>query len=631
MDCILQTGTPARNEARAARPWLLRLALAVCVGALSGVAAGEQGFYIRPHLNNITQTGATLIWETHEPDQGVIEYGRDGEYARKAEGAPDKNIHRVRMTGLEGGKEYNYRVQAGDDGQEASVKTAPAEPRPITYVVMGDSRRWGDRLGKTEMAQHAEQWDPEFYINNGDLVGNGHVYEQWPEHFQRFHSLSKRKLVVTARGNHEGSSIFDKENDWFGKYHELPGDGEPYASFTWGNTHFVLISFEQTPGAGDFLDEHMPDVDSKYTVAVQHYPVYCTGYFSPDDSRKAWGQQLNALARGIDRHDIDLDIAGHTHIYERLFPLKDGKRNDREGCTYIVNGGDIGANYPEYFSAVTDNRYTMDQPTYTVVHMGSDRVWYRTFVWSKVDEEITEIDYNVIWDDEAVPKAEFEKLEDAEGEELMAAIEALGAMMYQPAAKALVPYLEDRPEAVRRAAAKAIRAIGNGDVSPKLVPYLNDDDLVVRRQLARALEIAMDPDLTAQVAKEVVDAEQDQDTRISLIGALQFHASAAAAKETMLELLELERREPARVRQRAAYALKRVVTEEDIDLIADMFRDEPARYVTLRLAFTLNELSGRRQNVDDDSAIGLSEPGEARDEFIDTWLDWYEKHKKDAA
>ena len=56
-------------------------------------------------------------------------------------------------------------------------------------------------------------------------------------------------MMVTARGNHEGSQMRDVENDWFAKYHELPGEGEPFAAFDWGNTHFVLISYESTPVA----------------------------------------------------------------------------------------------------------------------------------------------------------------------------------------------------------------------------------------------------------------------------------------------------------------------------------------------------------------------------------------------
>jgi len=49
-------------------------------------------------------------------------------------------------------------------------------------------------------------------------------------------------------------------------------------------------------------------------------------------------------------------------------------------------------------------------------------------------------------------------------------------------------------------------------------------------------------------------------------------------------------------------------------------------YVVLRLAFTLNELCGRRQALDDDSPIGKSKPGERRP-FIEKWVREIEKDK----
>ncbi len=596
-------------------------------------AQAEQGFYIKPHLNNITPDGCTLIWEAAEPQQGVVEYGLDANYGMTAEADEALKINRVRMTGLKPETEYFYKVTCGDDVLESTFITAPGESRPITFIMIGDSRRWGTRWEETDMATHAEQWDPEFYITQGDLVPNGHVYDQWPEHFNRFKTINHRYWMATARGNHEGSQIFDPENDWFAQYHELPGDGEPYAAFTWGNTTFVLISFEQTAASPKWLKENVPTFDSQYTILAHHFPVYCTGYYSPADQRKELAQStMRPLAMTIDQLDIDLDLAGHTHIYERLYPLKDGKRNDREGTTFITNGGDIGGNFPEYFTAQGDDKKTMDQPTYTVFHMGEDRIWFRTFAWHRQHEEIAQIDYGVIWKDEAVPQAVFAKLDGAEGEELLAVIEDLGAMAYAPAAKALLPYMESGDAAVRQTAMKAIRRISNVDESASLLPFLQDEDLLVRREAARSLEIAMDPVLTPKVIAEATNKEQDEQTRISLIGALQFHAPAEAATDVLVDLLDTADRAPVPVRERAAYALARTAGEADIERIAAMFREEQWPYVTLRLGFALNELTGRRQSLDDKAPIGRSKPGDERDEFIERWIEWYEKQKaKEAA
>lgn len=273
----------------------------------------QQGFYIAPHLNNITKTTCTIIWESRQADIGTLHYGLEGSTDQQISDTEATKIHRLQMTDLKPETVYSYKVTCGDDTLESTFKTAPATARAITFAMIGDSRRWSDRWQATRMWEHVDQWNPEFYVTQGDLVPNGHVYEQWPEHFDRFEAINHRLWMATARGNHEGSQIFDPENDWFARYHELPGDGEPYAAFTWGNTHFVLISYEQTAGSYKWLNEHLPTVDAQYKVLAHHFPVFCTGYFGADDSRKEMGgSTMRRLAKTIFDNDIDLDLAGHT-------------------------------------------------------------------------------------------------------------------------------------------------------------------------------------------------------------------------------------------------------------------------------------------------------------------------------
>jgi hypothetical protein len=584
-------------------------------------------------VNNITHDGVTIIWETTQPEVGKVAYGAKGDFSQEAAAAEEAQIHRVRISGLEPEAVYNYRVSAGGETRESSFKTGPAEPRPITFVLIGDSRRWDTRWEETKMQEHAAQWNPEFYLTMGDLVVNGHMKDLWPEHFARFDGLIDNMWMVTARGNHEGSQMFDPANDWFAKYHELPGDGEPYAVFTWGNTHFVLVSFEATFKAHEFLDEHLATVDSQYTIVAHHFPVYCTGYYSPDDNRKevnlsspGWPQ----LAASIDKHAVDLDISGHTHIYERMYPIKDKRRNDREGTTYVVNGGDIGSQFPEKWTAVADDEATQDKPTYTVFHMGEDRIWFRTFVWSKEKEAISEIDYAVLWKDEAVPQEAMARLEGATGDELISTIKDLGAMIYHPAAEKLVAYLDHEDIAVAQAAATAIRGIGIAEVSPVIVDHLGHEDPVVRRELVRAIEIAMDPAIAPKVAEMVKNPETELRSRIALTGALEFHAPPSLTVAVAVDLLQ-NAETPQPLRERAVYALSRVASKEDLAKLGELFREEASEYVTIRLAWAFNKITGRQQSLHDKAPIARSEPGPARDEFIGKWMEWHEKKEQGVA
>lgn len=596
--------------------------------ALSMPAMGQ--FYITPHLQNITPDGVTIIWETPDASIGAVEFSHDGEPATVATDKAAAKIHRVRIMGLSADTTYDYSVTGGTETFSSQFRTAPGSADHETvWVLVGDSRRWDDTWEKTGMKEHMLQWNPEFLLNVGDLVVRGHEYELWPEHFKRFSDINHRLQMLTARGNHEGSMIVETERDWFAKYHDLPGAGEPYSTFDWGNTHFILLSYEQIVGAlqedtVEWLDKHLATVDSQYIVVAQHFPVFCTGYYSPTESRKEPGVYTQPLWEVFDKYGVDLHVSGHTHIYERLWPIRDSRRNDADGVQYIVNGGDINANFPDWFSAVTDNRETMAKPTYTVFHSKSDRMTARTFAYSPVEEKIIEIDYVVRWEDESVPKAVLESLTDLEGKKLAAALEELGAMLYHPAGETLLEYLDTGDLQTRRAAAHGLSALGSSDLASQLIPRLDDADLEVRRSIARALEAAMPKmvlgfgkDLTAPLHKYVLDANEDPQVRTALMGALLLHGAPEKAAEVALAVLAADA--PAPVRQRAAYALGVVAANPEISGIARAVEREEDPYVLLRLGYILNNLTGNYQALDGNGAFAISEPGKRR-QFIDAWL-----------
>ena len=618
-----------------------RLVLVSLFAAL-GTGVFADGFYIPPNLHNITRDGVTIIWETEETSTGMVEYGPEGSLGNRAKEEAPAKIHRVRIAGLEPETVYSCRVRAATSAEAlkdlvreleeggayrvtsdewvSTFKTAPATDRPIVFALVGDSRRWGKQWQETDMGVHVMQHAPEFILNMGDLVPTGHVYEQWPEHFERFAGVSDKIMMVTCRGNHEGSLKNDTENDWFGRYHDLPGDGEPFASFDWGNTHVVLISHEFITSCAEWLDEHLAKVNKKYKIVTFHYPIYCTGYMSYNDSRKDDGQGRAAakIWQVLDKHNVSVHFAGHTHIYERAYPIRAGVRNDREGTTYITNGGGINAAYPDWWSALTDDPETMQQPTYTLVTCKDDRIENRTFCWSPRENRIVEIDYNVILRDETVPKAVFGTLPSLSGQELAQAIKELGAMLYAPASEALLEYLgAGHAPDTRRAAATALRAIGSEANAKALLGYVGDGDPHVGREAARALEIAMPAKLAKKVADCVLDNDADESVRESLIGALQLHAPEKVTQRTMTAVLESGAL--AKVRNRAAYALARVAGDEHVRTLVGLFEEEPERFAMLCLARALNDLTRQRIGLGDDQPLAQSEPGK-RGEFAEQWL-----------
>ncbi len=595
-----------------------RLAIACLTLILVVGGAYAEGFRIQPHVQNLSQTGVTLIWETHESSVASIRYGaKDGELNKSLQEERAGTLHRLRIEGLDAETAYTYRIEAGDDARQATFITAPETEREIVFVVVGDSRRWGTLWHDTGMDEHVKQWNADLYLTMGDLVVDGHQYEQWPEHFGRFQELTQSKWFVTARGNHEGSQIRDTENDWFAKYHELPG-GEPYAAFDWGNTHFVLISYESTGREKDWstsaqwLDSHLDSVDKPYTVVAHHFPVYCTGYDSTNLSRKEPGVRAVDFRNVLDKHNVTLDVAGHTHIYERHYPLRANERDDRNGTYYVVNGGDINGNYPDWWTAVGDDSSTMSRPTYSVFIANDDRIISRTFAWSKAEERIVQIDYFVVWQDETIPRGVLSGLESQQGAELTEAIETLGAMLYAPAAEALLPYIGHDNAPVRYAAAKSISLIANESIADQVLALLDHPDPRVAAYMARALEAALPEKMVDQIAKLALDDDVPSGLRFHLVGALQFHAPPQRCTDAMLSILSDPRADPE-LRRRAVYALGRTATKSDLKRLTNLVKSEDDRYVTMTLGYTLNELTRNRVSLQSNCEYARSKPGERRD------------------
>ncbi|MDZ4857391.1 MAG: metallophosphoesterase [Candidatus Hydrogenedentes bacterium] len=594
------------------------LSMLLC-GALCAPVFAED-FYIYPFLQNVTPDGVTVIYQTTENGQGVVEYGVEGTFDQKATSEPDQLIRKVRITGLQPDTAYNYRVRAGGEERVRTFRTAPlpSAGREVTFAVFGDTRRWDNRVAETKFIDHLMQWKPEFFLINGDLVVKGHDYSLWKPHFDRFDAIGGTHMLLTARGNHEGSMISDKENDWFGHYHDLP-NGEPYSNFTWGNVHIVALAWEQTSvpaligTTADWLDKHLAETKSPYTFVAQHFPIYCTGYHGPNDNRKQPGQDMSYFHKVLDKHSVTGHMSGHTHIYERHYPVRDGKRDDRNGVHYVVNGGDINANYPEWWTAYSDNGSGYSKPTYTVYQCKKDRMDVRTFAWSEERKQFEQIDRDIAWKDEAVPKAVLASLDTLSGTERLDAIQQLGAMLYAPAIPKLTEILNNSEMADAQACAWAISMIGAEESIMVLKPYLDDEDPELRYQAARAWEVAMPESLADEAAKRALDNSQDPRVRVKLIGALQQHAPAKVTRDTTLKIIASDA--PVEVRQRAAYALTRATGTKDIRKLLQAIANEPDVYVASRLAFTLNKLTGAPQNIE---AVGKAKPGE-RDDFLDKW------------
>ncbi|UCD28643.1 MAG: metallophosphoesterase family protein [Planctomycetota bacterium] len=576
----------------------------------------SQGFYITPYLQNPSTDAITIMWETHQPSIGLLEYCKGKEnprYELKSLETEKTKIHKIRISGLQADTEYAYRVKAGNAVHHDVFKTKPAKSNRVRFVIIGDDKNWRTYWETSRLPQHLSSHQPEFILILGDLANNGLKYKDWPQHWRRWTSIMGHIPIIPCRGNHERDGREDPENDWFAKYHDLPG-GEPLTSFDWGPAHFAMISFTHWKQAPDLFDKDLSTTDKKWKILGTHYPVYGTGYFSPTDRRKMHG--FSKLEAVFDKHHVDMYAAGHNHMYERCFAMRAGQRDDNHGTLYLIQGGQVEGNYPDRWSAKVAKQ--MDWPHYTLIEITEDIME----LWSyglapgernkRMKARIIEFDHYIRWRDESKPKALLAKLDHIEGTELIAAIERLGAMMYAPAASAINQYLTSENQPLCRTAGAALENIAGKDIAVQLLPHLNHPDVAIQNNIARSLEAAMPAELADRIAPLALDKTRKPRVRARLLGALLLHAPAELSCKIALQTLDEKNKA---IRHRAVDVVKRTAGKKDIPVLIAMFEKELDDHVAVSLGWGLNRLTGARVNLE---KVKKSKPGK-RQPFIDKW------------
>ncbi|WP_433359508.1 purple acid phosphatase family protein [Actinoplanes sp. CA-142083] len=322
---------------------------------------------------------------------------------------------------LRPGKTYYYAVghhgydptDLTDFGRIDSFTTAPSRrtlAEPFTFTAFGDQGVSSHALGNDGMliAQR-----PAFHLHAGDLCyadasGKGQKDDLYnPRTWDQF--LAQNEPVASAvpwmacMGNHDMEAIYS--HDGYGGQRSrwaFPENGPEKAtgvySFIYGNVGVVALDandviFELSGNRGytggaqtAWLDQRLrflreqPDVD--FVVVFFHHCAYSTTPAHASD-----GGVRNQWVPLFDKHEVDLVINGHNHVYERADVLKGGvaKRTpigdtvhpERDGTVYVTAG------------AGGRGLYEFDAPDSYAGHLREvDEV--KSYVWAHGRERVPE-------------------------------------------------------------------------------------------------------------------------------------------------------------------------------------------------------------------------------------------------
>ncbi len=315
-----------------------------------------------PYLQLGGPTGMTVVWNTNGPSDGAVEYGTaPSPGALAIDRSLPATTHVVALTGLEPGTTYYYALR-GDGrilAEGFSFKTFPAGGTsvPFRLAAWGDSGS-GDQ-NQLNVAAKLLAVSPDLAIHVGDAVYESGEAENFdPRYFQPYASLVSRINVYNALGNHEMFTL--KGQPYIDAFY-LPSNNtegtERYYSLDYGDVHFICLDTNQAIDPESvqrrWLESDLATMGGAWTVVFHHHSPFTTSWnHAYDLENTAIRMHLSPL---YERFGVDLVLTGHSHSYERTYPVRDDTAAsmaqepdylDPDGPIYITTGGGGGGLYP---------------------------------------------------------------------------------------------------------------------------------------------------------------------------------------------------------------------------------------------------------------------------------------------
>jgi hypothetical protein len=328
---------------------------------LTGLPALAQSITRGPYLQLGTQTAATVRWRTDVPTIGRVTYALS---ANSLTGSVSESAstteHIVRVTGLNADTQYFYSIgtnaQVLQQGADMYFLTAPPvnTTRKIRVISFGDTGQ-NPNNNQTNVRDAflnfrgntpTDLWllmgdnsydgdDPAFQVNFFDPYRN---------------SLLKNTMLFPVPGNHDYSgspTLAASHNIPYFSIFSLPanaeaggvpsGTGEWY-SFDYGPIHFIMLDgFGTRNVSGNdwrfyadtlnhpqvtWLKQDLAATTQKWKVVYQHFPPYTQGSHNSESESDliAIRQRINPI---LERFGVDMVVLGHSHDYERSYPIHD--------------------------------------------------------------------------------------------------------------------------------------------------------------------------------------------------------------------------------------------------------------------------------------------------------------------
>ena len=313
----------------------------------NSLVSAQDSILVKPYLQFSTQNSIHVLWETTAPATTLVEYEEiikdkaSRAFSKQVKLEGTRILHELKLEGLKVSTIYKYRVRSiFQDGNEVisatyTLKTSAKVEEAIYFALIGDTQyqpvtpwAW------TKIAQRIAELHPQFIIHAGDLVDRGPEKSDWVDHFfAPGHPIMSRYPMYTVLGNHEQNAQL---------YYDYMVNPEPeyYYTFQYGPVQFFMLDTNRDVSEGseqyNWLEWTLAQSDAPWKIVVHHHPPYSSQKDNAISTYKTFPRKLSPL---YETYGVDFCLFGHTHLYERTYPLYKDRISMENGVIYINSGG----------------------------------------------------------------------------------------------------------------------------------------------------------------------------------------------------------------------------------------------------------------------------------------------------
>ncbi|MBQ2973880.1 MAG: metallophosphoesterase [Clostridia bacterium] len=321
--------------------------------------------------------------------------------------------HTVKLSGLEPGEKYSYRVGNAEYGwwSDAGIITAAEggdEAFTFFYVTDPQAQRQDHYERFANVIETAAKTYPDgrFIVSAGDQVDAGENIKHWRYLLNSTPALRSLPLMPVT-GNHEDEGAVITENFVLPGVPEQELDSGVYYSYDYNNVHFTVLNTNDdeddrlSDAQLEWMKNDIGSSDAKWKIVVLHKALYSNGSHYDDGDVEGFRKQLGALLPYL---GVDLVLQGHDHVYMRtdvlntnvVVPTKEGTttyngldynvKYDPRGTIYSICGTSGVKVYHTKDVAATDEKFPraealadVENSMFSAITVDGDALYYNAY------------------------------------------------------------------------------------------------------------------------------------------------------------------------------------------------------------------------------------------------------------